>query len=757
MRITARVLLSLHHPGILSLAAIVGVLGLSPPGIAQTNQPGQTAAQVVIPADAAIESLFADFLHYARMGRFAVADAYAQALLNRPDLDPVKVLEVADKDRESLATLLILIKNSSIGENAARVLDLIEEGERQRRQSSDRIQNNIRLLAGDPQQEYIAQRRLAESGEYAIPPMVAVLLDPSESDVWLRVINALPNMGKAAVNPLVIALSVENTDVRLNLIRALGMIGYPQAIPYLRKLENAATSEQVKLDAKSAIEQIESISGQTFPGTPADLFFWLAERYYNEDDTVRADPRLDEANVWYWDQETQGLERIVVPRRLYGQIMSMRCCQEALRLQPDHERAIALWLAANIRRENRLGLNIESGDPEEQGEIDPTRPDVFPRALYFTQAAGPRYAHRVLGRAVGGNDSVVALGAIEALRITAGEASMIGTEDIKQPLVEALQFPDLVVRTRAALVLGAALPKSQFTGSAWVVPVLSNALGLTGREQVVVVDANESRLNRIAGALRDGDRDVISDTEFFRAFERARGQFQALTGFFIASNVKEPGLPQALQRLREQFIFRKTPVVLLTNPENAALVEELTYIDPYVEPVDASADAVAVEAAFDRVRDRTGHIRIDADLAMSLALEATETLRRIAVDGRTVFDVGVAEPALIGALASPEERLQTLSASVLALLPTPTAQRAVAHLALDKGNAESLRIAAFSSMAESARNHGHLLEDAQIATLVDIAHEDPDLTIRTAASQALGALNLQTGKASEIIRSYYGG
>jgi CheY-like chemotaxis protein len=363
----------------------------------------------------------------------------------------------------------------------------------------------------------------------------------------------------------------------------------------------------------------------------------------------------------------------------------------------------------------------------------------------------------VLGRAVRDDDSIVALAAIEALRVTAGEASMIGTEDIKQPLVDALQFPDLVIRTRAALALGAALPKSQFTGSEWVVPVLANAVGLTGREQVVVVDPDEARLNRIAGMLRDADRDVVSDTTFLRALERARGTLQAPTAFFIAADVREPDLVQSLRRLREEFVYRKTPVVVLTSPQRDALVEELTQLDPYLEPVPVSADSDAMAAALARVCDRTGHIEIDPDLASSLALSATETLRRIVVDGRTVFDVGVAEPALIGALASPDEKLQTLAASVLALLPTATAQRAIAHLALDDANTDSLRISAFGSLAESARNHGHYLEPAQTTALVDIAHDEPDLVLRTAASQALGALNLETGQASKIIRSFYGG
>lgn len=743
---------------ILVLAAMIVLVGMATRAAAQTGGPSGASSAIVAPADANVASLFRDFLHYARLGRFTAADAYARALLTHPDLDPLDLLDISDKDRDAVNTVLKLIKNSTIGENAARVLNLIQKGEHERRKSSERILRNIELLAGDPQQEYFAIRHLAESGEYAIPLMVQTLLDAAKSRLWPRVISTLPGIGKPAVNPLVTALSVSNNDVRLNLIHALGEIGYSQAIPYLRKLiVDDSKSEQVRTAAARAIERIEAITGRAFPGSPDEMFFRLAERYYNEADAVRADPRLDEANVWYWDESAQALQRVVVPQRIFGQVMAMRCCEEALRLRSDHVKAIALWLAANTRRESRLGLDVESGDADETGETDDTRPDVFPRALYFTQAAGARYAHLVLARAVRDNDSPVALGAIEGLRITAGEASLTGTEDYKQPLVTALQFPDLVVRIRAALAIGAALPKSEFAGSQLVVPVLATALGQTGRQQVFVVDADETNLNRVVSALRNGDRDVVGDTSFYRALERARTEFQSLSGLFVSTDVADPGLYESLRRLRTEFIYSKIPVVALAKPDQSLVAEKLARFDPYVEVVSAAADAAALEAAFARVNARTGWAPLDADLALSMALQAGETLRAIAVDGRTVYDVGVAGPALIAALSSTDERLQTLAASVLALLPTPTAQRAIAHIALDERNTDSLRVAAFGSLAESARSNANLLEEDQISDLVEIARNDPDLTIRTAASKALGAINLKSNKASEIIRSYYGG
>ena len=183
---------------------LIGLLGWWPTPAAKAQD--DSASGTTIADDATVESLFVDFLHYARLGRFAMADAYARALLTHPDLDPVEVLDLASRDAKAVQTLMIIIENSSIGENAARVLELIEQGEIEKRKSPDRIQANIKMLAGDPQQEYRAIRHLAESGEYAIPPIIATLLDPERRNITPRVITALPKIGKAAVTPLATAL-----------------------------------------------------------------------------------------------------------------------------------------------------------------------------------------------------------------------------------------------------------------------------------------------------------------------------------------------------------------------------------------------------------------------------------------------------------------------------------------------------------------------------------------------------------------------
>ena len=66
-----------------------------------------------------------------------------------------------------------------------------------------------------------------------------------------------------------------------------------------------------------------------------------------------------------------------------------------------------------------------------------------------------------------------------------------------------------------------------------------------------------------------------------------------------------------------------------------------------------------------------------------------------------------------------------------------------------------LRIAMFDALAESARRNANKLDAPLIDPLIQIASDEPVMTLRNAAAQALGALNLTTNKASEIIRKYH--
>jgi len=734
----------------LSVMLAVALLAvLAAPSSAQDSEPDMQQR---------VQLAYDDFLHFARIGRFEEAKAFAQKLLDMEGLTPEMVLVAAEKDRESVPTLQTLIRHTSLTEQAQAILDLIREGEHQQRKERSRILKNIEKLGGPPQMEYRAVQRLKDSGEYAIPDMVAVLLDESRKRLWPRVLAALPQMGREAVGPLVQALDIEEENVRRQLIWALGELGYPQAIPFLlRIVQNDEAPSETQAAAITAIQAIEGTTARVAARSAVDAYLRLANQYYAEHGSVQADPRVSTANVWYLRDGR--LVAVPVPTEIFGAVMAMRTCEEALMHEPAEADAIALWLAANFRREARLGMDVESVEPDAGADADQTRPEGFPRSLYFARAAGAAYCHRVLTRAVAGTDKHVALGAIAALDEVGGEASLVAGEAGRLSLVEAMRFPDSEVRLKAAIALARTLPKTPFSGADLVPHLLAEAIVQPGQPQYIVIIKDQEQRNRLAGEMRATGATVIAAEAFLPAMEQARRELSNVAGIVMATDIDSPTMVMAIDELRDDPRFARVPVVMIVQDDQTHRAEPVRQRHPRVREVDELTNA---DEVLDALRGQDGDEDeldrgIGAELAEELALRSTEVLRLVAVDGQTVIDTTPVIPALVTALVSDIEELRINAAQVLALLPPSKAQQAVARLAINSDTPEIVQLAAFVALAESAKRFGNKLQEDQVSRVVEIAGDTSDLTLSAAASRALGALNLQTNEASKIIRGYHRG
>ncbi len=738
-------------PLAIAIAGLTAFQVSLPVCLAQDDDNNAAASTTKTPADDA-KSLFANFLHNAVLGKFKRADAFAMSLLAK-NPDPLDVLKWADEHTNSIKTLDLLLSKIEVSESASQVMDLIREGELLMRRDPQRIKANIQKLGGEPQMEFNATNRLRDSGEYAVPWLVSTLQDDTQSRLHSRIIRMLPKMGKSAVNPLVIALKMDDNETKQFLVNALGQIGYPQAIPHLLAvLESPTSSPELRGAVEQAISNIISSSPSLPSIAPGEAYLDLAKQYYADHGSVKADPRVDFANVWYWRDGR--LQRTEVPREIFNEIMAMRCSEEALRLQPSQAEAVAIWLGANIRREAELSMDVESVEPDEIGLADLTKAEDFPRSAYFARAAGARYCHMVLDMAVRDRESAVALGAIAALRLIAGEASLVGPGAAMEPLAQALNFPDQVVRIKAALALAHALPSTSFVGSDRVVPTLAEALSQTGGQYCLVIEPNEANRNRVMDGLRADQTIAIGEGDLYAALQRARQELPVVSAFVLAA---DQDVSATVAAIRANHLYAMTPIVLLTNEDQLGVSEMLVKSDPAAALVTAPASSEQIRQAWRRAARTVGQTSLMADEALVLALDATSALRKIAMSHSPVYDANVAEGGLTRALAGDDESLQIAAASVLALLSSPTAQQSIAKVALGDGNTESLRVAAFDSLAASAKVNANLLTEPQINRLVEMSINDPNLIIRSAASQALGALNLPTNKVVPIINKHYRG
>ncbi len=764
----------------LFMVLAVCVMGIVVPAIAQ--EPAAETAPAAAPAadagtgdqEASLESLFANYLHFALVGRFDVADQkFAQPLLSRPELNPMTpeaaeaLIQLSEKYENSMDTLLLLINNSSIGENAQKIMALIREAHTRKRMDPARIKANIDLLKGDPMQRTVAVERLIESGEYAVPWMLGALTDPTHVELKPFVARALPQLGRKAINPLLAALATKDEPTLQTAIDSLGKIGYPQALPYLQRIATSKdTPASIQKTAEEAIERIV-LNNAGIKLKPADeMFRDLAEQYFAEIDSLRPDPREDKANLWRLRPDAQPGEDLVAPiavdARIYDLVQCMECCQASLTLNGGQPTVLALWVAANFRREARLGLDVESEETVDAGKLDPSRPENFPRSIYFARMAGPTCSQIVLARGIKDRDRNIALGAVSALNVTAGRQAMTDIQSENgTSLGQALYFPDLLVRTQAALALGKALPPAPFHGSTEVVPVLASVLAPSEKKNYLLIDPQKESAGVIQTGLINAGAVVVSAERLGPALNQARRELTHLDGVFLASDMKQPTVTEAIDELAKDQRFCLTPIIVLVKENQTNVLDRIGTSDKRVGSVfvltasDESVDPKIVEqmlAKLEQITVRCGLRPLSPEVKLSLALQAARALEGIARNESPVFNGQTAMPALIEVLrTASSEELRVAAGSALSWMNAPQAQQAIAGIALAAKESESLRITTFALLADSARRFGAQLDEALTSRLKEQAVSEPNLTLRTAASQAMGATNPPVERILSII------
>ena len=378
--------------------------------------------------------------------------------------------------------------DAELSELSGKILAIIDKGRFVRRADSKIIAEEIRRLSSTARGRLAAMKRLKNAGEYAVVYMLDAMSDGSRREELPNIVWALPRIGKDAIRPLVAGLQTEDIALKAEIIRALGKIGYSQSLAYLKYIVETDGSAELRQLASRGIRQTEP-SALKIPA--AELFYQLAEKYYYRTESLAPVEDADFANIWFWDVDGRSLIREKVDRRYFNELMAMRACEWALKADAGYGKAIGLWLASYFQAES-TGLSMPKYFGE--GHAD---------AMMYATTSGPEYLHQTLARAIKDNNAYVALGAVEALTVTAGEKSLLYRVGPAQPLVEALSFDDKAVRYSAAIAIAASGPKKDFAESRLVVNSLVEAIeeaggsSYTARAVKVMLQLAQSRNNVI--------------------------------------------------------------------------------------------------------------------------------------------------------------------------------------------------------------------------------------------------------------------
>lgn len=686
------------------------------------------------PQEASNLDLLRDFIHAVRINNSEYAASLARQLLDRK-LTPGEMVDLVEQSQElgrfedSVARAMRVAETEPL---AAELLRTFEQGKLERARNPDEIGKSIAALSGTRRGQIMAIERLKAAGEYAMPQLLDAYLDRSDLVRQSAVRGVMIDLGRQAIIPLSVAMMRVEPAKQEAIADVLGLIPYRTSLPFLADLRQNTRSEAVRTAADRALARLEAGAGTA---EPADLYLQLGEGYYAEKSELTSFPGEPFQLLWSFDPSI-GLVMVPIRTEVYHEAMAMRSAERSLALRPDNSDAVALWVASNFSRE------IDTPAEYQNPVYGKDRRD----AMYFSVAAGPTVAQKVLGRAIDTNDTPLARRALAAVESMAGAQLWTGTTD-RRPLLEALTYPNRRVQYEAALALAAAQPTAGFPGSERVVPTLAGAIRDASMMYAAVVAADNETYQAMRRSLEKAGYTVLP---FGARLEDLSGPIAEVPGVDLvtASGLSGENLVRLVEGVRGSPKLSATPVLGLAPAES---YPELRRRYEQDSSVAIRPQAIGEEMMLESVNGLVGAASggpIAGDEARGYSKRALAALRDLAVSNNPVFNVGDASLPLMAAMSDGTGATKLELAEVLSRVGQQRVQVALMDAALEAKGDE--RVALLHKVADSAKRFGNQLEARQVGRLTELATKGSE-TEATAAAALMGALNLPNSQIVPLI------
>jgi hypothetical protein len=704
--------------------------------------PDTTAAPAAPQVAPDLKTLADNFWHYGKIARYDLAVSTGNQILagNSSPIDVLSAFELAATNRgDNLDQWLLRWQNvPAMKDVTGKLVAVINQGYAARASDPTAIIANIERLSNGERAYLNGLQRLRDSGELAVPFMIDYLRDSSKTQFHPAIRRALVDMGRLALNPLVAATEMKDADTLTTIVSVLGDLGYRDAVPYLARLvASPDAAGPVKSAASDAISRISAASPDSSGyanSSAGDLFFALGNRFYYDEAAIKADPRRQVSYIWYWSGD-KGLTKIDVPNPIFSDLMAMRSAEYAMTLGTSQE-AQSLWLVANYKREVDLPA----------GEKDDTRAENQPSAHFYGVDSGTRYLNTALARTLHDHNAAVSLKIIKSLQQIAGEPSALPNGS--GPLVDALNYPDRLVRFESAFALAGAMPTLPFKGQERVVPLLAEAMAQTGQISVILLLPKQDDLNSMTEALKGAGFAVTGGTTADAAIAASTG-VPAVDVVLTSEDVPAGEVDKLFLLLGGSPRLSGAAKLVMVKTE-ASPYEQRTVNDPLLSVTEATNAAGLKSAISDAVK-KAGALPSDPAVATAYATRAGALLEKLAISNSPVLQIAPAKTTLLAALVDSRNDIVKLAGNVLALLNDKDAQVGLLSAAGDDKAPDDVKISLYKSLATNAKLFGDQLDSSQLDPLEKAVASATNNDVRSAAAEAHGALNLPADQAAKLI------
>jgi HEAT repeat protein len=715
MRLTGRVSLAAS----LALGLGVGLVSVPP-------APAEDSAKV--------KQLYDEGMSALEKRDFETALAKFKALFQE-DPNQSEILDLI-KSTETKNFLLLLEKGGDYARAAERFLSMSHVAAKERSQDAARIQPLVEtaIKDSDLEKRRAASRQImAEHGAYAVPFLVRYL-GSNDTDERVRAIFVIEDIGVEAVLPLVEVLNSPDAQVRQTAIVALRKLVDPRAYPVLEWIAKSKDQpDSVRRAAENALKSLSDSMGGTGPSSmnPEQAFLKLADLYYTKAPDVLRE--LGSVNtMWKWEEGQ--LKWKDCPAFMYHLRLAEKACQMAIASSPESKPARSMLAIVYAAQQ----VSLAGASPEflasDAGKEEAGRLAMVDAAM---RASGADVLLGGLGLALKYNDAPVAIAILRSLP-TYGSVPL----DEKSPVVAALASPDQRVQWNAALTVIRMSPKAAFPRFDLVVPLVSNAVGLTSVRQVLVVcEDTRSAVQMQTELNAAGMHAVVSRTGADGLYRSKQAPVDCVV---VVDGLKDLMAQQVVNEVRRDYRTKQVPILVGCAEAQAEATKNL-FKDEIQGVVTLPLSA---NVYVPLVKEAASHSPLD-DRARALALSEEACGVLADASPSAVLDFTKAAPALVGTLNG--DKPESLKMKALAALKKWGGDASVAGLldaVANTANPEGVR-------AEAGRVAGVLLSgkvpSQKSFEILMHGLADGSIAVRTACAGALGSAKLSDAQRQMVL------
>jgi len=638
--------------------------------------------------------------------------------------------------------LLKMMQNDALAGSVERILQLAAKAEKEKLLSPDVLKALVADLEGSFPARQLAMEKLAAAGDVAVPHIFVPLSDQLNDDRRTYAHMALARLDKKAVWPLCAALDAEDPLLRANVALALGNIGDPRAIPYLKQI--VETPQEVDTVRSKADESLRRILRDTRRSLPpaSQLFLSAAEDFFRQ---IPRREKSEEPIARAWSWKDGGLVGRELPLSLWTAEMARADSLKALQLAPQSREAARLFICSTFAL-RLLAEKPPPGSPAE-GYAEENRTQWMTYAL---DIFGLELKAEALQRLMSERwDGTVLLcletfsNQFDLFRYPYFTPPRRVSAPIQPALRQAMNYPNAEVRATAlALQVVTSLAAIPPENASDLIKVAIASLSFSTAPTAMILSPDGEIRNRFSSALREAEFVVAEAATHDEALARASEQLQfeaiVIDEKLISTGVRKALLLEHPSLERAALFIVATGTSAKTTRKNwpqAKAIFSGAEKDEFIKAalLKATAEAAAARSGLEAIITSGA-----ADILTLLAqISPTEDLARFIPQLDTLVreDAGSAEAA-IAALAATK--------NTYAL---PTLERAL-RLKLENYSSEvrsKIRTSALMAMAEISIATGG---DTQkiLPLLLEVIH-GPDKDLSRRAMAAIGLLGLAPGQA----------